>query len=52
MRRGRITVVGNLNEDAVVVPVRGELLLAWGVPTFESDTTRLPGHSVAVLQTA
>jgi maltooligosyltrehalose trehalohydrolase len=52
MRRGRITVVGNLNEDAVVVPVRGELLLARGVPTFESDTTRLPGHSVAVLQTA
>lgn len=52
MRRGRITVVGNLNEDAVVVPVRGELLLAWGVPTFESDTTRLPGHSVAVLQKA
>lgn len=52
MRRGGITLVGNLNEDAVVVPVRGELLLAWGVPTFEGDTTRLPGHSVAVLQTA
>jgi maltooligosyltrehalose trehalohydrolase len=51
MRRGRLLLVCNLSEATVSVPVYGELVLAWGSPTFEKETTQLPGQSFVVLQT-
>jgi maltooligosyltrehalose trehalohydrolase len=50
MRRGQLVLVCNLSEAAVSVPVSGELVLAWGSPTFENETTQLPGQSFAVLR--
>ncbi|WP_067976372.1 malto-oligosyltrehalose trehalohydrolase [Mycolicibacter icosiumassiliensis] len=52
MRRGPLLLVCNLSEDTVRVPVDGELVLAWGSPTFGNETTDLPGHSFAVLRPA
>jgi hypothetical protein len=46
MHRGSLSIVCNLNADAVTVPVTGEPVLAWGEPTFDSDSLRLEGHSV------
>lgn len=51
MRRGPIVLACNLGEATVSVPVSGELLLEWGSPGVEQETTRLPGHSFAVLRT-
>ena len=52
MRRGRIALACNLGEAVVSVPVFGEQLLTWGSPQAEGESTRLPGHSFAVLRTA
>ena len=35
---------------AVDVPVTGEVVLAWGEPVTGADSTRLGGHSVAILR--
>ncbi|MCK0175147.1 malto-oligosyltrehalose trehalohydrolase [Mycolicibacterium sp. F2034L] len=51
MRRGSVTVACNMGDDAVVVPVSGEVLLAWGEPTADGDGTRLAGQSFAVVRT-
>ncbi|OBB59997.1 malto-oligosyltrehalose trehalohydrolase [Mycobacterium sp. 852013-51886_SCH5428379] len=51
MRRGSVAVACNMGDDAVVVPVSGEVLLAWGEPTADGDGTRLAGQSFAVVRT-
>jgi maltooligosyltrehalose trehalohydrolase len=50
MRRGSVAIACNLGTSEVQVPVAGEVLLAWGEPTVGSDSSRLPGHSFAVLR--
>jgi len=50
MRRGRLAFACNLSEGTVTVPATGEPVLCWGEPAILADTTRLPGHSVAVLR--
>ena len=39
------------SSDRAVVPVSGEVVLAWGVPAVEGSQTVLPGHSFAILRT-
>ncbi|MFE9786685.1 malto-oligosyltrehalose trehalohydrolase [Nocardia salmonicida] len=50
LRRGRISVVCNLAEDEVVIPVRGRVLLAWSPATESGAGTLISGHSFAVLE--
>ena len=50
LRRGRISVVCNLAEDEVVVPVHGRVLLAWSPATESGAGTLVSGHSFAVLE--
>lgn len=52
MRRGRIAIACNLGEEAVELPVTGELLLQWGDPVPRDKRSTLPAHAVAVLRTA
>ncbi|MGY4708764.1 malto-oligosyltrehalose trehalohydrolase [Mycolicibacterium sp. CBM1] len=51
MRRGRFAVTCNLGEDAVNVPVTGEVVLGWGEVLPGPEITAMPGHSVAILRT-
>jgi maltooligosyltrehalose trehalohydrolase len=51
MRRGGFVVACNLGTKAVTVPVRGQVVLAWGEPKVGEDSTELPVQSVAVLRT-
>ena len=51
MRRGPIAIACNLGTEDVDVPAAGEPVLGWGGIAAETDTTRLAGHSVAVLRT-
>lgn len=50
MHRGSLSIVCNLGEQAVEVPVTGDVVLAWGEPNVQATTTRLDGHSAAVLR--
>jgi maltooligosyltrehalose trehalohydrolase len=50
MHRGSLAIGCNLGTDAVTIPVGGEVVLAWGAPTVDAKTTRLEGHSFAVLR--
>jgi maltooligosyltrehalose trehalohydrolase len=50
MRRGSVAIACNLGTAEVEVPVAGDLLLAWDEPTVGADSTRLQGHSFAVLR--
>jgi maltooligosyltrehalose trehalohydrolase len=50
LRRGKFTAAFNLSEQPVAVPVRGEVVLAWGSPNV-GDSTELEGHSFALLAT-
>ncbi|OBF88190.1 malto-oligosyltrehalose trehalohydrolase [Mycobacterium sp. 852002-51152_SCH6134967] len=50
MHRGSLSIACNLGSDAVDVPVTGEVVLAWGVPEVAEKTTRLEGHSFAVIR--
>jgi maltooligosyltrehalose trehalohydrolase len=50
MRRGALAIACNLGTEAVEVPVTGEVVLAWGEPAAGEQTTRIDGHSVAVLR--
>ena len=52
MRRGSLAIACNLNADEVTVPVTGEVVVAWDDPSVDSESTRLAGHSFAVLRTA
>ncbi|ORB72949.1 malto-oligosyltrehalose trehalohydrolase [Mycobacterium scrofulaceum] len=47
--RGRLRIVCNLGAEAVRVPVAGDVVLAWGDPAVEADSTTLEGHSFAIL---
>ena len=48
MHRGSLAIACNLNVDDVVVPVSGEVVLAWGDPSVDGEGTRLAGHSFAI----
>jgi maltooligosyltrehalose trehalohydrolase len=50
MQRGSLAVACNLNVDDVVVPVTGEVVLAWGEPSVDGEGTRLAGHSFAIVR--
>ncbi|MGV0603839.1 malto-oligosyltrehalose trehalohydrolase [Mycolicibacterium sp. XJ1904] len=50
MHRGSLSIACNLGTDAVDVPVTGEVVLAWGAPEVAEKTTRLEGHSFAVIR--
>ncbi len=49
-RRGSLTTACNLGAEPVDVPVRGELVYAWGTPRIGETATELDGHSFAVLR--
>ena len=51
MHRGALAIVCNLGTDPVEVPVTGEVVLAWGEPAVAGNSTRLDGHSFAILRT-
>lgn len=50
MHRGALAVACNLGADPVDVPVAGDVLLAWGGPVAGTETTRLEGHSFAIVR--
>lgn len=50
MHRGTFALACNLGTEPVDVPVTGELVLAWDEPTVGANTTRLPGHSFAIVK--
>jgi maltooligosyltrehalose trehalohydrolase len=47
--RGGLRIVCNLSAEPVKVPLAGEVVLAWGEPAVDADSTVLQGHSFAVL---
>jgi maltooligosyltrehalose trehalohydrolase len=49
MHRGRFRIACNLGAEPVTVPVTGELVLAWGEPQLDTESTKLPAHSFAIL---
>jgi maltooligosyltrehalose trehalohydrolase len=50
MCRGGLRIACNLSAAPVKVPVTGELVLAWGEPAVDADSTVLEGHSFAILR--
>jgi maltooligosyltrehalose trehalohydrolase len=50
MRRGTLSIACNLGADAVDVPVTGDVVVAWGTPTSSAKSTRIEGHSFAVVK--
>jgi len=50
MHRGALSIVCNLSERPVEVPVVGDVVLAWGEPAVGDGATRLGAHSVVVLR--
>ncbi|MGO9153904.1 malto-oligosyltrehalose trehalohydrolase [Mycobacterium sp.] len=50
LSRGRLRIVCNLGAEPATVPVTGDVLLAWGEPKVDGDTTELPAHSFAILR--
>ncbi|MCV7153144.1 malto-oligosyltrehalose trehalohydrolase [Mycolicibacterium pyrenivorans] len=50
MHRGSLSIVCNLGDRPVAVPVSGDVVLAWGEPAVDGVATRLGGHSVAILR--
>jgi maltooligosyltrehalose trehalohydrolase len=50
LRRGAFAVACNLGRDPVSVPVAGEVVLAPDEPAVGAETTRLGGHSFAILR--
>ncbi|MFB1297476.1 malto-oligosyltrehalose trehalohydrolase [Mycobacterium sp. pW049] len=50
MRRGALSIACNLGAQPVEIPVTGEVVLAWGEPAAGTESTRIDGHSVAVLR--
>jgi maltooligosyltrehalose trehalohydrolase len=52
MRRGSVVIACNLGAQPAVIPVTGEVLLAWGEPDVAEHTTVLDGHAFAVLRCA
>lgn len=52
LRRGAFTIACNLGEAAVLVPARGDVVLAWGEPRVDDMGTTLKGQSFAIFRTA
>jgi len=50
VHRGGLRIACNLGAEPVTVPVAGEVVLAWGDPKVDTDSTRLPAHSFAILR--
>src|SRR5690349_11427165 len=50
LRRNGLTFACNLGTEATIVPVTGELVLAWDSPAIGESTTELPAHSLAILR--
>ncbi|GAT09496.1 malto-oligosyltrehalose trehalohydrolase [Mycolicibacterium novocastrense] len=50
MHRGSFSIACNLGAEAVEVPVTGEVVLAWDQPEVGATSTRVPGHSFAVVR--
>ncbi|MDT5324738.1 MAG: maltooligosyltrehalose trehalohydrolase [Mycobacterium sp.] len=50
LRRGAFAVACNLGTEPVSVPVTGEVVLAPDEPAVGAETTRLGGHSFAILR--
>ncbi|MGV0792258.1 malto-oligosyltrehalose trehalohydrolase [Mycolicibacterium sp. XJ1819] len=50
MHRGAVAVACNLGAEAVAVPVAGNVVVAWGEPTLQADSTVLEGHSFAIVR--
>jgi maltooligosyltrehalose trehalohydrolase len=50
MHRGGLRIACNLGAEPVTVPVTGELVLAWGEPKVDAESTKLPAHSFAILR--
>jgi maltooligosyltrehalose trehalohydrolase len=48
--RGGLRIACNLGVDAVDIPCTGEVVLSWGSPEVGDETTRLAGHSFAILR--
>jgi maltooligosyltrehalose trehalohydrolase len=51
MRRGRLVIACNVGAETVRVPFTGEVVLCWGSPKVDDETTELEGHSFAILRT-
>ena len=49
VHRGGLRIVCNLGAESVKVPVIGEVVLAWGEPKVDADSSVLEGHSFAIL---
>ena len=49
VHRGGLRIACNLGAGPVTVPVAGKLVLAWGEPKLDADSTVLDGHSFAIL---
>ena len=50
MRRGSLSIACNLGTGTVDVPVTGEVVLAWDEPAVGPKSTRLDGHSFAIVR--
>ena len=52
MHRGSLAIACNLGQQAVSVPVSGQIVLGWDEPVADGATTRLRAQSFAILRTA
>lgn len=52
VRRGPLTLVCNLSDDQVNVPIAGVSLLSWESATEGVSATELPGHSFVILESS
>ena len=50
LHRGALSIALNFGPDSVVVPVTGDVVLAWGTPAVGETGTELEGHSFAALR--
>ena len=50
MHRGALAIACNLGTEAVDVPVTGEVVLAWDEPAVGPKSTRIDGHSFAIVK--
>lgn len=50
LRRGGLAIACNLGGEEAQVPIAGELVLAWDTPKLKKKSTKLPGHSFAILR--
>jgi maltooligosyltrehalose trehalohydrolase len=50
IRRGRLTIAGNLGAEPAIVPYAGELVLASDSPSIGDESTELAPHSFAILR--